>query len=190
MAEHASTEVLTPDEIRVILQRPPTREESSVRAVTERLRQHARRLLLGSAALLGAAGGLLFLLPPSGPGQLTNMLYVPLIFVCCAGVIGGLIGVYYTSHLKVLRSLVRDHPMVSGVVEDIWRGARGGEGMRVRLDLDDGDWVLLYPEGQRFMALCTVGERLPCLYGPDRYGAVLLQNGVIAVGAWRRPRDA
>ena len=187
MAEQARPEVLTPAEIHEILQRPPSREASSVRAVTEHLRQHMRRFLLGSGAALGLAGLLLVLLPSSQPGQLTNLLYVPLIFVCCGAVIGGLLGVYYASHLKVLRSLVQNQPAVIGVVEDIWQGTRGGERMRVRLDLDDGSHVYLYPEGHRFTALCSVGDQLLCLYGPDRYGASVLKNGTIAVGAWRRP---
>ena len=187
MAEQARSGALTPAEIRTILQRPPSREASSVRAVTEHLRQHTRRLLRGSGAVLVAAVLLLFLLPPSQPGQVTNLLYVPLIFACCGATIGGLLGVYYASHLKVLQSLVRSQTAVSGVVEDIWQGTRGGERMRVRLELDDGSPVHLYPEGHRFSALCTIGEPLLCLCGPDRYGAVLLQNGTIAVGAWRRP---
>lgn len=178
---------MTTAEIRAILLRPPTREASSIHALTEPLCQHTRRLLLGSAAALGSAVLLLILLPLSQPGQLTNLLYVPLILVCCGAVIGGLLSAYYASHLKVLRSLVRDQPAVSGVIEDIWQGARGGERMRVCLELDDGSVVHLYPEGHRFTALCTVGEHLLCLCGPDRYGAALLQNGMIAVGAWRRP---
>ncbi len=187
MAEHTGLEAPTSPKIRQMLQSPPPRGKRIVQAVSAHLYQRMRRWLMGSAAALATAGPLFLVLPPSEPGQLSNLLLVLPIFLCCGGVIGGLLGLYFASHLKVLRTLVRDHPVVTGVVEDTWRGARGAQGMRVRLDLDDGSSVHLYPEGQPFTALCKVGEALPCLYGTDRYGAAVLQNGVIAVGAWRRP---